>query len=129
MISIKYVNGGNEIYNSAGHQLQGSMSEGLTGLNPKELLEASLGLCLSITMTKILDRDGIAYDDSGLDIVVVASKEKDMENRFTHFSVTLRFPVLDAKYKQKLVTMIERGCTISNTLRNGAVIEIVERTD
>lgn len=127
MISIKYKNGENEIYNTAGHQLKGSMAEGLAGLNPKELLEASLGLCISITMTRILDRDGILYDDSGVDIEVKAIKTEGIDNRFTSFSISVKFPELDAKYKRKLKTMVERGCTISNTLRNGATIEITER--
>lgn len=127
MISIKYKNGENQIYNTAGHQLKGSMAEGLVGLNPKELLEASLGLCISITMTRILDRDGIPYDDSGVDIEVVANKTEGIENRFTSFSVSVKFPELDPKYRKKLKIMVERGCTISNTLRNGAAIEITER--
>ncbi len=128
MVSIKYKNGENEIYNSAGHQLHGSMAAGLAGLNPKELLEASLGLCVSITLTKVLERDGIPFESGELDIEVVASKAEGAGNRFTDFAVTFDFPELDPAYKEKLKVLIERGCTISNTLKQGAAIELIERS-
>lgn len=127
MVTIEYKQGKNEIYNSAGHQLHGSMAAGLTGLNPRELLEASLGLCISITLTKLLERDGIDFDEGELRIDVVANKTEGGGNRFSDFTVTFDFPDLDPQYKEKLKVMVERGCTISNTLKSASAIEIVER--
>lgn len=126
MISIKYKDGANEIYNSVGHQLHGSMSPDMFGLNPKELLEASLALCVSITLTKILERDGINFEDDEIDIKVIANKTDGSGNRFTDFSIAIIYPELNSDYKKKIQLMIEKGCTISNTLKNGATIEIIE---
>ncbi|QEN08254.1 OsmC family peroxiredoxin [Oceanispirochaeta crateris] len=129
MVSIKYKKGENEIYNASGHQLHGSKSAGLTGLNPRELLEASLGLCVSITLSNILERDNIPFEDGELDIKVDASKTEGAGNRFTDFKVDFDFPDLDPKYKKKLKLLIERGCTISNTLKQGAKIELVDSSE
>ncbi len=126
MVAIKYKNGENEIYNREGHQLHGSLAEGLFGLNPKELLEASLGLCISITLTKILQRDGILAEGAELDIRVTAKKTEGGGNRFTYFQVTFDYPELPPDYQAKLKAQVERGCTISNTLIQGAAIEMVE---
>lgn len=126
MAMIRYKDGENEIYNEAGHQVHGSLAAGLEGLNPKELLEASLGLCVSITLMKLLERDGIPVDSSGMDIVVTASKEEGVTNRFTDFKVAVDFPHMDEKYKEKAMLIVERGCTISNTLRQGANVVLVD---
>lgn len=126
MAIIRYQDGQNEIYNEAGHQLHGSMAAGLEGLNPRELLEASLGLCVSITLTKLLERDGIPLDPGGMDIEVTAFKAEGVTNRFTDFKVSVDFPHMEPKYKEKAITIVERGCTISNTLKNTANIVLVD---
>lgn len=129
MTMIRYKDGQNEIYNQAGRQAHGSFSAGLEGLNPKELLEASLGLCVSITLTKLLERDGIPMDPGGMDIEVTASKAEGITNRFTDFKVSVDFPHMEPEYKKKAMTIVERGCTISNTLRNAANIVMVDSKD
>lgn len=129
MITIKYNNGENGVYNSSGHQLNGSISTDMFGLNPKELLEASLGLCVSITLIKILQRDGVDLVNGELDIEVGSYKTEGAGNRFTELSVSLEFPSLDPSYKRKLKKMIENGCTISNTLKNGANIKIIDSSE
>lgn len=126
MTKIRYQDGQNEIYNEAGRQVHGSMAAGLEGLNPRELLEASLGLCVSITLTRLLERDGIPLDPGGMDIEVTASKAEGITNRFTDFKVSVDFPQMEPGYKEKAMTIVERGCTISNTLRNAANIELVD---
>ena len=102
------------------------MAAGLEGLNPRELLEASLGLCVSITLTALLERDGIPLGPEGMDIEVTASKAGGITNRFTDFKVSVDFPHLEPKYKEKAMTIVERGCTISNTLRHAANVVLVD---
>ncbi len=126
MAIIRYQDGQNEIYNEKGRQVHGSMTAGLEGLNPRELLEASLGLCVSITLTKLLERDGIPLDPGGMDIEVTASKAEGVTNRFTDFRVSVDFPHMEPEYKEKAMTIVERGCTISNTLRNAASVVLVD---
>lgn len=126
MATIRYQDGNNEIYNEAGRQVHGSMAVGLEGLNPKELLEASLGLCVSITLTKLLERDGIPLNAGGMNIEVTASKAEGITNRFTDFKVSVDFPHMEPAYKEKAMIIVERGCTISNTLRNAANVLLVD---
>ena len=59
-----------------------------------------------------------------LDIRVTAKKTEGGGNRFTHFQVTFDYPELPPDYQAKLKAQVERGCTISNTLIQGAAIEI-----
>ncbi|MBP1907177.1 putative OsmC-like protein [Paenibacillus turicensis] len=127
MTTIKINNDQNEIYNEVGLQLIGSNAPNQHGLNPKELLEASLGLCISITIRNLLERDEIDIDPTEIEVDVIASKEPGVKSRFTHFHVQLKLPaILDLDYKSKLITQVERICTISNTLRHAPVIEAVE---
>jgi len=127
MTTVKLVQGRNEIYNEAGLQLVGSTAPNQNGLSPRELLEAAVGLCVSISLQKVLERDQIEYDPSSIRVDVSAVKEGDVTNRFTHFNVLVKLPDnLDAAYRQKLLTVVERACTISNTLKSGAVVDIAE---
>lgn len=130
MTTLKIVNGQDHIYNGAGMQLVGTHSPDLDGgLNPRELLEASLALCISISLQKMMSFDGVKYDKDSIHIEVTSTKDEDRrKNRFAHFHVTVALPpTLEPDYKEKLKTVVERACTISNTLKGEAVVELVER--
>ncbi|MCL6459393.1 MAG: OsmC family protein [Gorillibacterium sp.] len=127
MTIIRISENQNEIYNEAGLQIVGTTAPNQSGLSPKELLEAALGLCISISIQKMLERDEISYDKTAISVEVSARKEPNVTNRFTHFHVLVKLPsTLSLEYKQKLLTVVERSCTISNTLKNVPVIETVE---
>jgi len=127
MTTIKLVEGQDEIYNEAGLQIIGSHAPNQSGLSPRELLEAALGLCVSISIQKVLDRDEIEYDKSSIRVEVTAVKAGDITNRFTNFNVIVELPsALDPAYKKKLLTIVERACTISNTLKNETIIDMIE---
>ncbi|GBG05778.1 osmotically inducible protein OsmC [Paenibacillus sp. MY03] len=127
MTTIKVTDGQDHIFNDAGLQLIGSRSPNSEGLSPRELLEASLALCVSISLQKIMDYDGVDYDRNEILIEVSATKPEDKSNRFSDFKVTVTLPSgLDGAYKEKLKSVTERACTIGNTLRAGAVVELVE---
>lgn len=118
MTIIRYKDGQNEIFNEAGRQALGSTSAGKEGLNPKELLEASLGLCVSINLIEVLKEEGIALPADGIDIKITASKAPGVTSHFTDFDVTVDFPDLPPEDKQRAIAIIEEDCTIGNTLRN-----------
>lgn len=129
MVKLNWAAGKNEISNESGVQLNGSKAPNLQGgLSPKELLEGAVALCLSITLEKVLERDEVKADLNELEIDVRASKQEGVENRFTNFQVDVVFPsTFEEPYKKKLLKVIERGCTISNTLVGDVVVEIVEK--
>lgn len=130
MALIKYNHGENEIYNEAGLQAHGSFAAGLEGLNPRELLEASIGLCVSIVLKKILERDNFLDADTHFNVQVSAHKEDNNVNRFSNFTVNIDFPPnLDSEYKKKLMVLVENGCTISNTLKNTSSFKLIDMAE
>lgn len=128
MAVIRVEAGQDRIYNEAGVQVIGSHAPDQEGLSPKELLESSLALCVSITLQKVLERDGVTYNKDEIVVEVKAVKEEGVTNRFTHFQTVLTFPSrLSPDYRKKLLILVKRGCTISNTLLNDVVMETVVR--
>ena len=128
MIKLAITNGVNEMDNGAGVQVKGNNEPGLAnGLSPRELIEAAVALCTSITLESVLKRDGITYEADQVHVEVAASKEEGAKNRFTHFDVKLTLPSdLEDAYKAKLLKVVERGCTISNTITKGAQVSLHE---
>lgn len=127
MTTIRIVEDQNEIHNEAGLQIIGSTAPNQSGLSPRELLESALGLCVSISLQKIMDYDKVEYDKSSIAVEVTATKAADGTNRFSNFDVRVKLPpTLDETYKKKLMTVVERACTIGNTLKEGAIIETIE---
>ena len=128
MTIIKKMNGVNQIHNEAGLQLEGSLAPNSNGLSPKELLEASLGLCIAISLQKIFERDQIEVDDKDISIEVTAVKAPNSPSRFEKFDVSIALPnQFSEAYKQKLMLSVERACTIGNTLKNGVTIHTIEQ--
>ncbi|RXZ82029.1 OsmC family peroxiredoxin [Paenibacillaceae bacterium] len=127
MTTIRIEDGQDNIYNESGLQLIGSHAPNQTGLSPRELLEASLGLCVSISLQKIMNYDGVEYDKSSIRVEVSATKAEDKTNKFANFDVRVTLPTnLEPAYKEKLKSVVERACTIGNTLRSGANVELIE---
>lgn len=125
MVKLNYAQGKNELSNESGVQILGSKAPNQQGFSPRELLEGAVALCLSITLENVLERDGVDVNLDEIAVEVVASKAEGVTNRFTDFTVHVTFPSgIDAAYRKKLLTVIERGCTISNTLVGDVQIEI-----
>ena len=126
MIQLTITDGLNELANSAGIQVRGNKNpDEVGGLSPRELIEGAVALCTSITLEAVLKRDGIDYNPDEIKIQVVASKEEGVKNRFTHFDVKLTLPQnLEESYHKKLLKVVERGCTVSNTIINGASVTL-----
>lgn len=128
MVQLKWEDGKNTIANEEGVQVTGNkMPNQHGGLSPRELLEASVALCVSITLESILERDQLEVDKNEIKVDVQASKADGVNNRFTDIIVHVNFPkALDSAYKEKLVKKVERGCTISNTLKGDVHVELSE---
>lgn len=127
MTVLAWKEGRNEISNNSGVQVIGSKSPDLKGLSPKELLEGALALCISISLEKVLARDEMEVDLNEVHIEVKSLKAPNVTNRFTDFTATVQLPKgLEANYKKKILTVIERACTISNTLSAEATVELRE---
>lgn len=124
MVSIKKNNDSFGIYNEVGLQVEGSFSPNMNGLNPKELLEASIGMCLTVVMQRMFERDGVEVKEDEFSVEVKGIKAEDSPSRFESFSVNIVLPEhFSAEYKNKIIRSAERACTIGNTVRKGATIE------
>lgn len=124
MTVIKKENGIYGVFNEAGFQVEGSFAANLTGLNPREMLEASLAMCLTIVIQRMFERDGIEVQDGEFSVEVNAVKAEGSPSRFEKCNVVITLPDhLSNEYKNKLIVSAERGCTIGNTLRKGITIE------
>jgi len=123
MSLIKKQNGSFGIYNEEGLQVEGSFTPNSNGLNPKELLEASIGMCMTIVIQRMFERDGIEVENGEFSVDVTAVKAPDSPSRFEHFDVSVTLPDrLPDEYKNKIIVSAERGCTISNTVKRGATV-------
>lgn len=126
MTTVKHENNIAKVYNEQGAQAIGTDAVNLEGLNPRELIEAAVALCTTITTRNVLERDGIEFDVNDIQATVTASKAEGVKNRFTDFNVQVSLPEgLDEKYIKKLLITVERGCTISNTVKAEANVELV----
>lgn len=123
MAFIKKVNGSYGIYNEEGLQVEGSFTSNSNGLNPKELLEASIGMCMTIVIQKMFERDGVEVHDGEFSVEVTSVKAPDSPSRFEKFNVSITLPDrLSDDYKRKIMVSAERACTISNTVKKGAQV-------
>ncbi|GIN72301.1 hypothetical protein J14TS2_27760 [Bacillus sp. J14TS2] len=124
MAIVQRKNGAFGIYNEAGYQVEASFTAGSTGLNPKELLESSLGLCTTIVIQRMLERDGIELDENDpFSVEVKTVKAADRPSRFEECIVQVSLPDhLPEDYKNKLIKSAEKACTIGNTLKQGLKI-------
>jgi uncharacterized OsmC-like protein len=124
MTIIKKNDGNFGIYNEAGIQAEGSFTPNTKGLNPRELLEASIGMCMTVGIQRMLERDGIIVQDDEYSVEVTCVKAPDSPSRFEKIQVNIALPdSLPANYKNKLIVSAERACTIGNTVRKSAIIE------
>ena len=72
-----------------------------------------------------MKRDGKEGAMETISIEVIASKEEGVKNRFTNFDVEVELPAeFDEVYVSKLLKVVARGCTVSNTIINGAKVNL-----
>lgn len=127
MTVIKRENKEFGIFNQMGKQVEGAFTPNSKGLSPIELLEASLGLCIVISLQRMFERDDITVLDHEFSVEVSAKKALEGPSRVERCMVTVKFPEhFTAEYKKKLIISAERACTIGNTLKQGLTIDIEE---
>lgn len=125
MTTLKIIEGQDQLFNDAGMQVIGSHKPNGEGLSPRELLESALALCISISMQQIMDYDGITYDKSTIVISIETEKAEGKPSRFAGFVAKVSLPPeLTPEYREKLLRVTKRACTIGTTLTNGANVEM-----
>ncbi len=97
-----------------------------TGLNPEELIAAAHAACFSMAVASTLVKNGLTPVQTETNATCTLAVG-DGGPRITKMALHVRCEVPgiidEAKLKQ-LVMEAEKGCPVSNLLRNGAEIEI-----
>ncbi|SES13409.1 OsmC family protein [Rhizobium sp. NFR03] len=95
------------------------------GFNPIDLLYASLSACLVLSARIAASRMGILGGITGIRADVTGEKSKEEPSRIVRFDVTFTFKGnLDAVTRQELAEAAEEICTVSNTLRGDALMDV-----
>lgn len=95
------------------------------GLNPEELIAAAHAACFSMSVAKTLkknDYDPIRTDTTATCTMVSKNGGHEITNMRLH--VRGEAPGIDEDTFKKLVMEADKGCPVSNLLRNGLTIEI-----
>ena len=116
--------------NHKNDQIITATSAEASGFNPVELLTSALGSCIVISIKKLLDRDGIKFQEKDLVVIVHALKAEKGPSRIEQFSVEINLTLdLEEKYRKRLIKSAERACTVGNTLKTGTTITYIDRRD
>jgi osmotically inducible protein OsmC len=95
------------------------------GLNPEELIAAAHAACFSMSVASTLKKNGfdpIRTDTTATCTMVPKNGGHDITNMRLH--VRGEAPGLDEETFKRLVMEADKGCPVSNLLRNGLNIEI-----
>ncbi len=107
----------------AGFQGAGALSPQADGLSPSDLLLASLGTCITISMRMAAQQMGLTLGE--LHAVASADKATDLPHRFARLTVEVHAPdALDDAVAQELVQRTKALCTVSNTLGAEVVLNL-----
>jgi lipoyl-dependent peroxiredoxin len=95
------------------------------GTNPEELIAAAHAACFSMSIAKILAKNG--YDPVRTDTTatcVLSLEEKGTQITTMQLHVRAEVPGMDPDTFQKMIMEADENCPVSNLLRNGLEIQI-----
>ena len=95
------------------------------GLNPEELIAAAHASCFSMAVANTLDKNGFTpVQTETTATCTLASKNGGFDITNMRLHVRCEVPGIDEATFKKLVMEADRGCPVSNLLRDGLNIEI-----
>jgi lipoyl-dependent peroxiredoxin len=95
------------------------------GSNPEELIAAAHAACFSMALASTLEKNGFTpVQTESTATCTVASKNGGFEITKMRIHVRCEVPDIDEATFNKLVLEADKGCPVSNLLRDGLTIEI-----
>ena len=95
------------------------------GLNPEELIAAAHASCFSMAVANTLEKNGFTpVQTETTATCTLASKNGGFDITNMRLHVRCEVPGIDEATFKKLVMEADRGCPVSNLLRDGLNIEI-----
>ena len=94
------------------------------GSNPEELIAAAYAACFSMALASTLEKNGFTpVQTETTATCTVASKNGGFEITNLLLHVRCEVPNIDEATFNKFVSEADKGCSVSNLLRNGVNIE------
>ena len=95
------------------------------GLNPEELIAAAHASCFSMAVASTLEKNGFTpVQTETTATCTLASKNGGFDITTMRLHVRCEVPGIDDATFKKLVMEADKGCPVSNLLRDGLKIEI-----
>ena len=96
------------------------------GLNPEELIAAANAACFSMSVASTLAKNGFNPVQTETTATCRMASNESGGHEITHMRLHVRckVPDIDEATFNKLVREADKGCPVSNLLRNGLTIEI-----
>jgi lipoyl-dependent peroxiredoxin len=95
------------------------------GSNPEELIAAAQAACFSMALASTLEKNGFTPVQTETTVTcTLASKNGGFEITNMRVHVRCEVPDIDEATFNKLVMEADKGCPVSNLLRDGSNIEI-----
>lgn len=105
----------------AGNRVRSGPTPTLDALSPSDLLLASLGNCIAISMRMAANQMNLEL--GVLELSAIAIKATDLPNRFGRFEVVIQTgAAIDTGKADELVSRTKDICTVSNTLGGEVVL-------
>jgi osmotically inducible protein OsmC len=99
--------------------------EDKVGLNPEELIAAAHASCFSMAVANTIAKNGLTPVQTETTATCTLSLgEAGPKITKIHLHVRCEVPGIDEARLKQLVMEADKGCPVSNLLRNGAKIEI-----
>jgi lipoyl-dependent peroxiredoxin len=99
--------------------------EDTEGTNPEELIAAAHAACYSMAFASTLKKNGFSPKETETNAeCTIAPKDGGYEITHMFLHVRADVPDIDNGTFQKLVMEADKGCPVSNLLRNGVKIDI-----
>jgi osmotically inducible protein OsmC len=96
------------------------------GLNPEELMAAAHAACLSMSVASTLAKNGFTPVQTETTATCTLASKNGGGHEITNMRLHVRcdVPDIDEATFNKMVMEADKGCPVSNLLRNGLKIEI-----
>jgi osmotically inducible protein OsmC len=99
--------------------------ENEVGLNPEELIAAAHASCFSMAVANTIAKNGFTPVQTETTATCTLSVGEGVPKiTRIHLHVRCEVPDIDAAKLEQLVMEADKGCPVSNLLRNGVKIEI-----
>ncbi|MDL4839515.1 OsmC family protein [Aquibacillus rhizosphaerae] len=93
------------------------------GYTPFELLCSSVSLCMALSIDALVERDELEIE--AYNIYVEPHKAEGSPSRIERLTVQVELKTnLDEEIKTKLISSAKRACTVGNTLKHGAEMDV-----